>query len=137
MRREPEGIENVDTGSAKTHEESGGIFGGSYDHSQEYDPYQSAAKQMQELLFGITSSNAASSTTANLRPSTNSAFQKYIPGNDVPSTADINNKFGGAGASTNTGNINQSAKARLDSYLASSSTSRRGSAWDATGRGIK
>ena len=92
---------------------------------------------MQELLFGITSSNAASSTTANLRPSTNSAFQKYIPGNDVPSTADINNKFGGAGASTSAGNINQSAKARLDSYLASSSTSRRGSAWDSAGRGIR
>ena len=86
---------------------SGG--GGSYDHSAEYDPYQSAARQMQELLFGSNGSaaaaappgggssnnNAASSNSGNdtgnsgdLRPSTNSAFQKY-----VPSTSDINTKM--------------------------------------------
>ena len=92
MRREPEGIEHIDSESPKTEEYNATIIRGSYDHSQEYDPYQSAAKQMQELLFGITSSNASSTAAANLRPSTNSAFQKYIPGNDVPSTADINNK---------------------------------------------
>jgi hypothetical protein len=52
---------------------------GSYDHSSEYDPFQSAANQMQELLFGSTSL---------IKPSSNSAFQKY-----VPSTADINSKM--------------------------------------------
>ena len=138
MRREPEGIEHVDSGSAKADEESGPIIRGSYDHSHEYDPYQSAAKQMQELLFGITASNASSSATANLRPSSNSAFQKYIPGNDVPSTADINNKFG-SGGSTNmmSSNINQGAKSRLDSYLALSSAGRRTSGWDGAGRGMR
>jgi hypothetical protein len=74
-RREPEGIE---------HELPGTI--GSYDHSAQYDPYQSAARQMQELLFGNV--GAPPAPDANLRPSTNSAFEKY-----VPSTADINAKL--------------------------------------------
>lgn len=72
-RREPEGIE--------THKEP---LRGNYDHSSEYDPYQSAAKQMQELLFGSNNSGYSDS----LKPSTNSAFEKYIP-----STADINTKL--------------------------------------------
>ena len=133
MRREPEGIEHIDSESAKTEEDNGTIIRGSYDHSQEYDPYQSAAKQMQELLFGITSSNASSAAAANLRPSTNSAFQKYIPGNDVPSTADINNKFGG-GSSILGSNVNQGGKSRLDSYMTTlpSSSTRRSSGWDGT-----
>ncbi len=63
---------------------------GSYDHSAEYDPFQSAANQMQELLFGANaaSSSGSSSSSALIKPSTNSAFQKY-----VPSTADINTKM--------------------------------------------
>ena len=129
MRREPEGI---DSESAKFEEDTNAIIRGSYDHSQEYDPYQSAAKQMQELLFGITSSNTSSSTAAaNLRPSSNSAFQKYIPGNDVPSTADINNKFGGGSIM----NTNQPAKSKLESYMSLPSTSRRSSGWDSNTRG--
>ena len=75
--------------------------GGSYDHSAEYDPYQSAARQMQELLFGSGGGGAsgggqsaggnqqsAGGNDNHLRPSTNSAFEKY-----VPSTADINTKM--------------------------------------------
>ena len=125
MRREPEGIEH-DSDNSKSEAESTSIIRGSYDHSQEYDPYQSAAKQMQELLFGITSSNNSSSAAANLRPSTNSAFQKYIPGNDVPSTADINNKFGGGGSSSVLANSSsQGGKSRLDSYLNLPSSTRR------------
>ena len=125
MRREPEGIEH-DSDNSKSEVESTSIIRGSYDHSQEYDPYQSAAKQMQELLFGITSSNNSSSAAANLRPSTNSAFQKYIPGNDVPSTADINNKFGGGGSSSVLANSSsQGGKSRLDSYLNLPSSTRR------------
>ena len=42
---------------------------------------------MQELLFG----NNKDDNNANLRPSHNSAFQKYVPSANVPSTADINN----------------------------------------------
>jgi hypothetical protein len=74
---------------------------GSYDHSQEYDPYQSAARQMQELLFGSSTGASKSDTAGNssnkasskesapvVRPSTNSAFEKY-----VPSTSDINDKL--------------------------------------------
>ena len=137
MRREPEGIENIDSENSKANEESGPIIRGSYDHSQEYDPYQSAAKQMQELLFGITSANASSSAAANLRPSTNSAFQKYIPGNDVPSTADIMNKYGGGGTSSMpSNNISQGGKSRSDSYSTNiASASRRSSGYDGTGRG--
>ena len=135
MRREPEGIEHIDSESPKTYEDNGTIIRGSYDHSQEYDPYQSAAKQMQELLFGITSSNASSTAAANLRPSTNSAFQKYIPGNDVPSTADINNKFGG-GSSMLGSNVNQGGKSRLDSYMTLPSSTRRSSGWDGNTRGM-
>ena len=129
MRREPEGI---DSESAKMEEDNNAIIRGSYDHSQEYDPYQSAAKQMQELLFGITSSNTSSSAAAaNLRPSTNSAFQKYIPGNDIPSTAELNNKFGGGSLM----NTNQPAKSKLESYMSLPSTARRSSGWDSNSRG--
>ena len=135
MRREPEGIEHIDSENSKTDEDSGTIIRGSYDHSQEYDPYQSAAKQMQELLFGITSSNAASSAAANLRPSTNSAFQKYIPGNDIPSTADINNKFGGGSLGMLGNSINQGGKSRQDTYMTLPSSTRRSSGWDGSARG--
>ena len=76
---------------------SSALLGGHYDHfqSQEYDPYQSAARQMQELLFGSSSNknNNADDNNANLRPSHNSAFQKYVPAANIPSTADINNKL--------------------------------------------
>ncbi len=44
-RREPEGIEASSSSNFPT-------LSGTYDHSAEYDPYQSAARQMQELLFG-------------------------------------------------------------------------------------
>ena len=55
MRREPEGIEHETT--PKSSRPSSALQGGLYDHShnQEYDPYQSAARQMQELLFGTSS----------------------------------------------------------------------------------
>eukprot|EP00095_Tigriopus_kingsejongensis_P009735 maker-scaffold429_size173697-snap-gene-0.32 protein:Tk09735 transcript:maker-scaffold429_size173697-snap-gene-0.32-mRNA-1 annotation:"hypothetical protein KGM_04049" len=84
-RRDPEGIDSC---TEKTL--------GTYDHSKEYDPYQSAAKQMQELLFGTTTTQPVgpqtngntSSALDHLRPSSNSAFQKY-----VPSTSDINTKL--------------------------------------------
>ncbi|XP_059081605.1 uncharacterized protein LOC131879334 [Tigriopus californicus] len=83
-RRDPEGIDSsTDKGQI-----------GTYDHSKQYDPYQSAAKQMQELLFGSPippNQGSANSAFDNLRPSTNSAFQKYIP-----STADINTKLNGS-----------------------------------------
>ena len=108
MRREPEGIEHETT--PKSSRPSSALQGGLYDHShsQEYDPYQSAARQMQELLFGTSSGTTKSSgggerrgggggsgedPNANLRPSTNSAFQKYIPAANIPSTADIMNKL--------------------------------------------
>ena len=139
MRREPEGIEH-DAGDSKTHQEenTGMTIRGSYDHSQEYDPYQSAAKQMQELLFGNSvsaSSSASNAAAAHLRPSTNSAFQKYVPGNDIPSTADINSKFGGVGFGASSAAV-QSAKARMDSYSALSSAGRReSSTYDGAGRG--
>jgi len=103
MRREPEGIEHETT--PKSSRPSSALQGGLYDHShsQEYDPYQSAARQMQELLFGASSGTTKNSTgsrkgsgedpNANLRPSTNSAFQKYIPAANIPSTADIMSKL--------------------------------------------
>ena len=129
MRREPEGI---DSESAKMEEDTNTIIRGSYDHSQEYDPYQSAAKQMQELLFGITSANSSSSAAAaNLRPSSNSAFQKYIPGNDIPSTAELMNKVGGG----NMLNTSQPAKSKLESYMSLPSSTRRSSGWDSSSRG--
>ena len=61
MRREPEGIEHEVT--PKSSRPSSALQGGLYDHSQEYDhkksqeydPYQSAARQMQDLLFGTSS----------------------------------------------------------------------------------
>ena len=46
-RREPEGIEASSSSSSNFP-----TLSGTYDHSAEYDPYQSAARQMQELLFG-------------------------------------------------------------------------------------
>lgn len=107
MRREPEGIEH----ESKSSSSSGELISGPYDHSQEYDPYQSAARQMQELLFGTSSVNNKDSSSANLRPSTNSAFQKYVPSSNVPTTADINSKFG-------------SARARLESYMTTPKRSR-------------
>ena len=105
---------------------------GSYDHSQEYDPYQSAARQMQELLFGTSFLNSSSgsggkasqadnnktaeadakvggvsaggggggsNSPPSLKPSTNSAFQKYVPAN-VPSTAEITSRLSGGGGGT-------------------------------------
>ena len=61
LRREPEGIEHEIT--PKSSRPSSALQGGLYDHSQEYDhkksqeydPYQSAARQMQDLLFGTSS----------------------------------------------------------------------------------
>ena len=109
-----------------------GTISGSYDHSQEYDPYQSAARQMQELLFGTSFLNSSgsggkasladnktaeadskgggvstggggggggSSSPPSLKPSTNSAFQKYVPAN-VPSTAEITSRLSGGGGGT-------------------------------------
>ena len=104
MRREPEGIEHETT--PKTSRPSSALPGGHYDHSQEYDPYQSAARQMQELLFGSSGSKASNNnpdenTPANLRPSTNSAFQKYIPSANVPSTADIMSKLSSSSNNSN------------------------------------
>ena len=82
-RRDPEGIEHTfpsksllhisestnagsggsrGTGSSGTTNATSGLSG-SYDHSQEYDPYQSAARQMQELLFGTSFLPASSSTS--------------------------------------------------------------------------
>ena len=80
-RREPEGIEHGAEEATAASKMSTSMITprGSYDHSAEYDPYQSAADQMQELLFGATSL---------IKPSSNSAFQKY-----VPSTSDINTKM--------------------------------------------
>ena len=52
-RREPEGIESgQDGGSGRSHYRVGSqqqqpSLSGTYDHSSEYDPYQSAARQMQ------------------------------------------------------------------------------------------
>ena len=110
MRREPEGIEHETT--PKSSRPSSALLGGHYDHSQEYDqrtydPYQSAARQMQELLFGNNKNDsAAADNNANLRPSHNSAFQKYVPSANVPSTADINNKACvPCSASNNTGSL--------------------------------
>ena len=57
---------------------------------------------IQELLFG---SSKSSSSYANadpdydLKPSSNSAFQKYVPASNVPSTADINNKLSSSNTS--------------------------------------
>ena len=82
-RREPEGIEHgAEEAAAVASKMSASMITprGSYDHSAEYDPYQSAADQMQELLFGASPSL--------IKPSSNSAFQKY-----VPSTSDINTKM--------------------------------------------
>ena len=81
-RREPEGIEHGAEEAAAASKMSASMITprGSYDHSSEYDPYQSAADQMQELLFGASPSL--------IKPSSNSAFQKY-----VPSTSDINTKM--------------------------------------------
>ena len=98
MRREPEGIENNDSGqtsrsSSRLGRPQSGLKG-HYDHSQEYDPYESAAMQMQELLFGSTKSSNAEDSK--IKPSSNSAFQKYVPASNIPSTADINNKLSGS-----------------------------------------
>ena len=87
MRREPEGIEHEKSYSRPS---SAALMSGHYDHSQEYDPYQSAARQMQELLFGTKNSH---NNPDDLKTSTNSAFQKYIPAANVPSTAELNNKL--------------------------------------------
>ena len=82
-RREPEGIEHGSEETSAASKMSASMITprGSYDHSAEYDPYQSAADQMQELLFGAA-------TLPLIKPSSNSAFQKY-----VPSTSDINTKM--------------------------------------------
>ena len=79
-RRDPEGIKHTfpsksllhisestnagsrGTASSITTNATSGLSG-SYDHSQEYDPYQSAARQMQELLFGTSFLPASSSTS--------------------------------------------------------------------------
>ena len=143
MRREPEGIEHEST--PKSSRPSSALQGGLYDHSQEYDhkksqeydPYQSAARQMQDLLFGTSSgkkkhtleigliltrsklswfydysffSSGTAKTSgrkgsgddpiANLRPSTNSAFQKYIPSANIPTTADIMSKLSSSNSSS-------------------------------------
>jgi len=114
LRREPEGIEHEST--PKSSRPSSALQGGLYDHSQEYDhkrsqeydPYQSAARQMQELLFGTSSGTAKNSgsggsgddPSANLRPSTNSAFQKYIPAANIPTTADIMSKLSSSNSSS-------------------------------------
>lgn len=79
---------------------------GSYDHSQEYDPYLSAAKQMQELLFGaplpgeedlLLSSMPLSSIARDAddddesgSSSGKSAFQKYhVSDDDGDDEADV------------------------------------------------
>jgi len=76
-RAEPDGIENEDDQKRKDSLE------GEYDHSKEYDPFQTAERQMQELLFG-TSSGSSSYTPVQkpqpVRPSATSAFSAYIPG---------------------------------------------------------
>ena len=113
MRREPEGIENNDSGQTSRSSSRLGLKG-HYDHSQEYDPYESAALQMQELLFGSSKSSTNTGTEdSNLKPSSNSAFQKYVPASNIPSTADINNKLSSSQSSprrlsweTNTQNKN-------------------------------
>ena len=101
MRREPEVIEHE---SPKSSRPPSALLGGHYDHSQaqEYDPYQSAAKQMQELLFGSSSSGGSNSKNNNqddLKPSSNSAFQKYVPAANVPSTAELNSKLSSSASS--------------------------------------
>ena len=134
MRREPEGIENNDSGQTSRSSSRLGLKG-HYDHSQEYDPYQSAALQMQELLFGSSksSSNTTSgnnnSNTENLKPSSNSAFQKYIPASNIPSTADINNKLSSSSSRTSPRRLswettnNQNKSTRDNNNTSSSNTS--------------
>merc|ERR1711953_174685 len=56
-RAEPDGIENDEDMKRKDSLE------GEYDHSKEYDPFQTAERQMQELLFGTSSQNSNSSTS--------------------------------------------------------------------------
>jgi len=76
-RAEPDGIEDDEDLKRKDSLE------GEYDHSKEYDPFQTAERQMQELLFGTstsTSSYAPVQKPQPVRPSATSAFSAYIPG---------------------------------------------------------
>jgi len=75
-RAEPDGIENNEDLKRKDSLE------GEYDHSKEYDPFQTAERQMQELLFGTSSSGSSYSVQKPqpVRPSATSAFSAYIPG---------------------------------------------------------
>jgi len=93
FRAEPDGIENDDDYKAHRHKDS---LEGAYDHSKEYDPFKTAERQMQELLFGPTSTSGNSSSTAPpystvqkpqpVRPSSTSAFSAYVPGRGLPSS---------------------------------------------------
>eukprot|EP00090_Calanus_glacialis_P046676 TRINITY_DN9282_c0_g1_i1.p1 TRINITY_DN9282_c0_g1~~TRINITY_DN9282_c0_g1_i1.p1 ORF type:complete len:677 (+),score=131.32 TRINITY_DN9282_c0_g1_i1:45-2075(+) len=76
-RAEPDGIENDDDLKRKDSLE------GEYDHSKEYDPFQTAERQMQELLFGTSSGSSSYAPVQKpqpVRPSATSAFSAYIPG---------------------------------------------------------
>lgn len=90
-RAEPDGHENYDNIKRKDSDNS---LEGEYDHSKEYDPFQTAERQMQELLFGTSapqkSSTSAASGLSNtssavkkpqaVRPVIGSAFTAYVPG---------------------------------------------------------
>eukprot|EP00092_Neocalanus_flemingeri_P003451 GFUD01003700.1.p1 GENE.GFUD01003700.1~~GFUD01003700.1.p1 ORF type:complete len:675 (-),score=150.66 GFUD01003700.1:636-2660(-) len=75
-RAEPDGIENDEDLKRKDSLE------GEYDHSKEYDPFQTAERQMQELLFGTSPGTSTYSVQKPqpVRPSATSAFSAYIPG---------------------------------------------------------
>ena len=87
-RAEPDGIENEDDYQHKhsrTHKDS---LEGAYDHSKEYDPFETAERQMQELLFGPSTTSATTTAAASsravqkpqpVRPSSTSAFSAYVP----------------------------------------------------------
>jgi hypothetical protein len=93
-RAEPDGIENDDDYQAQKHKDS---LEGAYDHSKEYDPFKTAERQMQELLFGPSSTSSSSQPSAAgrapmqkpqpVRPSSTSAFSAYVPARGLGATS--------------------------------------------------
>ena len=86
VRAEPDGVED-------DKDSQGGVdkaLGGDYDHSKEYDPFETAERQMQELLFGSSALPSAQPGSTSTKPIRNQAVQKPQPVRPALSSAGPN-----------------------------------------------
>jgi len=133
QRAEPDGIESEELRDQQRKDS----LEGEYDHSKEYDPYQTAERQMQELLFGTgdgptpsysrsrdcptSTYSIPSSTTMQkpqpVRPSATSAFSAYVPGGRQQATGSPSKHYGGS--STNYSGLLNNKSSNREDYLAS------------------